>query len=408
MTEPAASFWLDRAGSWQPPDPGVLPARADVVVIGGGMTGLRAAQRAAVLGAHVVLLEQRALVGGATGRNGGHVVAGPADSTAETVRLLGMPAAREIWDFTLHTINAMREFVAAESVECDLRFAGTARLAFVEKELAGFEADAALLQTLGIAAQPWSRAECATRTHSDAFIGGLFYPHGGQLWPAKLARAVAAAAARAGARLHSGVQVHAVTADGAMLQVQTSAGALQARAVIHASNGWARRLLPELHNVLVPVIGQVLATAPAAHMWDFGLVANDGYEYWRQLPDGRIVLGGMRWRSATMGRDCDDDTQLDAETSAALRAFLPAHFDALAALAVEYEWSGVMCYTPDAQPLVGALPGRPGEYIAAGYTGHGMPLAFMAGCCVAELALGAPPTITANAFSPKRFDSTTL
>ena len=56
MTEPAASFWLDRAGSWQPPDPGVLPARADVVVIGGGMTGLRAAQRAAVLGAHVVLL----------------------------------------------------------------------------------------------------------------------------------------------------------------------------------------------------------------------------------------------------------------------------------------------------------------------------------------------------------------
>ena len=77
MTEPAASFWLDRAGSWQPPDPGVLPARADVVVIGGGMTGLCAAQRAAVLGAHVVLLEQRALVGGATGRNGGHVVAGP-------------------------------------------------------------------------------------------------------------------------------------------------------------------------------------------------------------------------------------------------------------------------------------------------------------------------------------------
>ena len=75
---------------------------------------------------------------------------------------------------------------------------------------------------------------------------------------------------------------------------------------------------------------------------------------------------------------------------------------------MEYEWSGVMCYTPDGQPLVGALPGRPGEYIAAGYTGHGMPLAFMAGCCVAELALGAPPTIMANAFSPKRFTTGAL
>ena len=408
MTESTASFWLERAGSWQPQDPGALPARADVVVIGGGMTGLRAAQRAAVLGAHVVLLEQRMLVGGATGRNGGHVVAGPSDSTAATVRLLGMAAAREIWDFTLQTVNAMREFVAAENADCDLKFAGTARLAFAEQELAGFEEDAVLLQTLGVVVQQWSRAECAVRTHSDAFIGGLFYPHGGQLWPAKLARAVAVAAARAGARLHSGVHVQGVTADGSMLQVQTSAGALQARAVIHASNGWARRLLPELHDVLVPVRGQVLATAPAEPMWDFGLVANDGYEYWRQLADGRIVLGGMRWRSADMGRDCDDDTQLDAETAAGLRAFLPAHFSRLAALAVEYEWSGVMCYTPDGQPLVGALPGRPGEYIAAGYTGHGMPLAFMAGYCVAELALGALPTIMANAFSPKRFTTGAL
>lgn len=408
MTESTASFWLDRAGSWQPQDPGALPARTDVVVIGGGMTGLRAAQRAATLGAQVVLLEQRMLVGGATGRNGGHVVAGPSDSTSATVGLLGMEAAREIWDFTLHTVNAMREFVAAENVDCELKFAGTARLAFAEQELAGFEADAELLQTMGIAVQQWSPAECAARTHSDAFIGGLFYPHGGQLWPAKLARAVAVAAARNGARLYSGVQVQAVSADGSMLQVQTSAGALHARAVIHASNGWARRLLPELHDVLVPVRGQVLATAPAEFMWDFGLVANDGYEYWRQMADGRIVLGGMRWRSADMGRDCDDDTQLDAETAAGLRAFLPAHFSMLAGLAVEYEWSGVMCYTPDGQPLVGALPGRPGEYIAAGYTGHGMPLAFMAGSCAAELALGAPPTITANAFSPQRFTNGTL
>jgi glycine/D-amino acid oxidase-like deaminating enzyme len=111
----------------------------------------------------------------------------------------------------------------------------------------------------------------------------------------------------------------------------------------------------------------------------------------------------MRWRSPTLEMGCDDDDVLNPEISAGLRGFLPGHFPLLHGIEIEYEWSGLMAFTPDHNPLVGPLPGRPGEYIAAGYSGHGMPLAFNAGRDVAALAAGREPNRWVEAFLPERF-----
>ena len=90
--------------------------------------------------------------------------------------------------------------------------------------------------------------------------------------------------------------------------------------------------------------------------------------------------------------------------SAALHAFLPRHFPDLAGVPVEHEWTGIMGFTPDRAPLVGPLPGSPGEYVAAGFHGHGMPMAFLAAKAVAEMIAGKEPEIfVPEAFLPGRF-----
>ena len=111
--------------------------------------------------------------------------------------------------------------------------------------------------------------------------------------------------------------------------VRTDA-ATSPRRVVHATNAWARRLVPALDGVIVPVRGQVIVTAPAPRLWTFGLSTNFGYEYWMQRPDGRVVLGGMRWLTPTQEVGTDDDTVVEPEVGAALRAFLPKHFPELA------------------------------------------------------------------------------
>jgi glycine/D-amino acid oxidase-like deaminating enzyme len=83
---------------------------------------------------------------------------------------------------------------------------------------------------------------------------------------------------------------------------------------------------------------------------------------------------------------------------------LPQHFTDLRTVKVEQEWIGIMGFSKDRNPLVGPLPNRPGEYIAAGFTGHGMPMTFFAGQNVADMIAGKEPEpFVAEAFLPTRF-----
>lgn len=425
MTSPTPSFWLTHSSPPEFHSAEPLPTRSQVVVIGGGLTGVSTAYWLRRYGIDVTLLERRALSGGATGRNGGHLVPGPAENFADAVRRHGPETARAIWDFTLKTTEAIQAFVAEHEVDCDLSLGGTAILALHPDELPHVQKNAELLTQYGIAAEYWDAAACAGRTHSDHFLGGLFFPFAGQLWPAKLVFAIAEQAARLGAIIHSHTNVMAVenlrvrssdfyrsslpTAEAittnahGRLIVKTDRGEVRARAVVYATNAWARQLIPWLEKIIVPVRGQVIVTEPATRLWPFGLVANFGYEYWIQRPDGRIVLGGMRWRSPMQEVNNDDDGSLDPNVSAGLRKFLPSHFPALRGIEVEQEWTGIMGYTPDFNPLVGPLPNRPGEYIAAGFSGHGMPLTFYAGKALAEMVAGRTPEVFVEAFLPDRF-----
>jgi glycine/D-amino acid oxidase-like deaminating enzyme len=406
MAEPTKPFWLNDAPYQDFRSTPDLPAQSDVDVIGGGITGASTAYFLRQHGIGVTLVERRGLSGGATGRNGGHISPGTSERFSESVKRYGLDMTRAISDYSHQCAAAVRAFVDEHHVDCELRINGSVSLALSQAELGPVTESFVEMQKYGIPCEYWDAARCAERTRSEDFLGGVFRPTAGQLWPARLVFAIAEQAIRLGANVQTRTEVQAVENEDGKLLVKTERGHITARHVVHATNAWARELLPFLEGIIVPVRNQVVITEPAPRLWNFGLSTNHGYEYFMQRPDGRIVLGGMRWKTPTLEVNNDDDATMVPEVSAALRGFLPEHFTDLRGVDVQQEWIGVMGFSKDRNPLIGPLPNRPGEYIAAGFTGHGMPMTFFAGQNVADMIAGKQPEpFAAEAFSPARFNA---
>jgi glycine/D-amino acid oxidase-like deaminating enzyme len=155
---------------------------------------------------------------------------------------------------------------------------------------------------------------------------------------------------------------------------------VRARSLVIASNAWAPRLVPALEPLIVPRRGQMLSTAPLETRLDPRPVyANYGYQYWRQLEDGRLVIGG--WRNTAFdietGYETEPTPPIQARIEEGLRELVPG------GAAVEHRWAGTMAFARDGRPLVGWLDAAHHLAICAGYTGHGLG---MAAACTEDLA----------------------
>ena len=167
-----------------------------------------------------------------------------------------------------------------------------------------------------------------------------------------------------------GVEVTGIEPGASGVRVDTTAGELGAGAVVLATNAYTRQLYPEIP--IDAVRGQMLATEPGADPVAGRPVYTDsGFVYWRQLPDRRVLVGGFRHRALA------DEVGFDETPTQAVQAHLQAQLaDLDVTTAVSHRWAGIMGFTPDNLPLVGPVPGAPGVFICAGYSGHGMGFAF--------------------------------
>lgn len=399
------SFWLTDIPDQDFQTTLELPSRSDVVVIGGGIAGVSAAYWLSKDGIRVTLLERRGICGGATGRNGGHLNPRTTSDFSLAVKNYGAETALAILQYARENTEALKAFVRDYSVECDLSFSGLVWLALDNQELNRVLETASALAKYGAIGEYWDASKCAERTRSQSFLGGIFYPDAGQLWPAKLVIQMALVAVRQGANLQTRTEVYQVENQGNSLIVRTERGEIQAQHVVYATNGWTGHLLPFLKDIIIPVRGQALITEPAPFMWEFSGSTNFGYEYFLQRSDRRIVLGGMRWLTPNLEVGIDDDGVINAAVSQGLRAFLPRHFPELSSLGIEKQWTGILGFSKDNLPLIGPLPHRPGEYIAAGFSGRGMPLTFLAGRDLADRIAGRSSSGFEKAFAPLRFFS---
>ena len=351
--------------------------RAEVAVIGGGVTGCSCALTLAERGVHVRLYEASEIAAGASGRNGGFALRGAAVPYDEARRNLGDELARGLMELTEHSLDRL-ESLAGDT----FRRVGSLRLAFDDAEREALQREAVALRDHGFEVE-W--VEDLEPPLDTLYHGAILHPGDGAIHPARWVRRLAAHAAAAGADIREG---ETVTVE-----------QLDADAVVVAGDGFIPSLLPELP--IQATRGQVLATEPLRQLpYDRPHYARGGYDYWQQLPDGRLVLGGKR--DASHGTEETDVVETTAQIQGELDTFLEQLVGHRPT--VTDRWAGIWGTTPDLIPLVGRVPGREGVWVAGGYSGHGNALGLACGDLAARAILGESPRVL-ELFDPNRLST---
>ncbi len=359
-----------------------LPPSVNVAIIGGGILGASIGYYLARAGINTVLLERTALAYGATGRNGGFVSVGTAESYTNAVKRLGQENARAVLSVTRDNQILLRRILAEEQIACDYAEPGRLALALNNDQLDHLRQDVAALQAEGVSTNLLTREEVQQliRTPlSEEIVGGKFVPGQAVVHPLRLAQGLVEAAQHRGMRAYLAT-VQRLVPDGASVQVHTTQGIMRVGTVIVTTNASTGEIIPQLAQLITPVRGQALAYAPTSPIFPIPISASitPTGEYWQQRSDGPIILGGCR--AVAPNHDIGMRlSQPTPEVQTALEHIFPRLFPHLTGLQVMQRWAGLMAFTRDYVPIIDRVPDLPGVWVAAGFSGHGMPFGLRVG-----------------------------
>lgn len=398
MQRAHGSVWDDLP---DPPRPALgEEIEADVAILGGGIAGASLAWHLRGAGRRVALLEGTRIAAGATGRSGGFLLSGTAAPLATAVRTFGLPRALRTWRVTEENHRLLREAIREGHVRCDHQRTGSWRIAMSEAEREVLRDSAEIAAREGLGMRWVDAADLPAALRRPAFFGGTFQAGDGEVHPARLAAGLASAAERAGVRIFEGTPALGLSPDGAGVRIRCDRGGVRASIAAVCLNAWIPRLLPGFEERVRPVRGQVLATAPLPERLHEGVFyAKEGYIYWRQLPDGRLLLGGFRFLD--FDGEVGYEDRLHPRIQAALEGFLPEILDGRKP-PIERRWTGTMAFPCDGMPIVGPLPGDPAVLLAGAFQGHGLALGHIAAKWLSDLILHGRSEAPAE-WSPRRF-----
>lgn len=336
---------------------------AEVCVVGLGGSGLACALELLDLGARVVGLEAGTIAGGAAGRNGGFVLGGTAKFYHQSVAQFGRDQARAMYAATLEQLDRM----TLETPQA-IRRVGSLRIADSEDELEDCERQFEAMREDGFEVERYDGPEGR----------GLLFALDGAFQPLERCRSLARVALGRGARLYEHSPALEIAGD----RVRTPSGAVHCDRVIVAVDGKLERIFPELEGRVRTARLQMLASAPTREVSiPRPVYARWGYEYWQQLPDGRVALGGFRDRALD-----EEWTLEDAPTAGVqglLEGFLRERIGVHAP--ITHRWAASVAYSSDGMPILEEL--RPGVWAIGAYSGTGNVVGALCGRAVAQLAL---------------------
>lgn len=356
--------------------------RTGVCIIGGGFTGLAAAIILRERGHDVVLLEQKNIGWGASGRSGGQVVRYPIRRKTLFLRRPWIPEsiARHL-AFRGHSL--IENFMGRYAISCDL-IHGCIEAALRPAHLRHCEENYRILVEEGMGDHIRLVDQEGIREYlgTGAYMGGLINRRNSCLHPLKLCRGEAAAAESLGVKVYE--HSAALQVDPVRRLVRTATGEVQADKIVLAGNAYYQPGRPPFGGHIFPANTWIMATSPlsreeanAINPHRLGVIdMNRIVDYWRITPDRRMLFGGRNnltlFPPAGIGK--------------ALFRRMIRLFPSLQGKSIDFAWGGKVGVVPSGIPLISRL--HPDVVCAAGYTGHGISFAHAAGEIVADALEG--------------------
>jgi gamma-glutamylputrescine oxidase len=380
---PGRSWYEDSVGE-RPTYP-VLDgdAQADVIVIGGGFTGLSAAAHLAKSGVDVVLIDSNRFGDGASGRNGGQLGTGQRGSLDELEAAYGWTRAKALFDLAEEAKAHLLEFARVNAIDIDF-MPGQISVAHKKRYVDDYRRYADYMREK--AGYPhmafMNAAETAERLGSTRYYGGIRDTGTGHIHPLKLVIGTARVAAEAGARLFENTRSTSLSSSGGKIRVTTPTGAITAEKCLVAVNAYGGELEPVSASHIMPIGSFIGATVPLpadSPVLPGGESVDDSrfvVRYFRKTRDNRLLFGGREIYTVHDPKDIQIQ----------IRRQIAEIYPALKDIEITHGWGGYVGITMPRKPFVREV--MPGVISAGGYSGHGVMLSNFVGKLYAETVAG--------------------
>ncbi len=376
------------------------PLEADVLVIGGGVTGLSTALHAAESGLKVVVLEGNEIGWGASGRNSGHVPAATRQEPSVILRHFGQEYGRRVIAASREVPELVYGLASRHGMTVEAVRTGGFQAAHNAAAKARLEQRVATLATLGYDIDLLDAKETARRIGSrpGLYCASTYDRAGGTINPLAYTRGLARAAMAAGVTIHEHSRVVKLASIGQTWHCATKAGEVRSRFVALCTNGYTADLHPALSRSVVPVRAYQFITTPLPEaVRQTILPGNQGFTDCRRLmsgirlhPDGRLHFSGL---GPLFGGEREPDVKASL---ARVRDVFPQ----VGELALEYWWSGWMAMNRESTWKLHEL--APGLLATLGCNGRGIGLGTLFGRDLARYMAGMPAADLTMPFTPAR------
>ncbi|KAF2716175.1 FAD dependent oxidoreductase [Polychaeton citri CBS 116435] len=388
-----------------------LPTQSDIVIVGAGYVGASIARHLIEESVRcdrptpsILILEAREACSGATGRNGGHLKPDPFSRAVSVLKTHGKAAAEHVASFEARQVSEIRDLVQREEVDCDFEEVRVTDVCLYSAGRDKIKGDLVSLAEANISTAEKIKYQSDTEAEHASGVRGakscLTYG-AARLWPYRLVTHLLEKAVSQGVNLQTHTPVTGVLAAQSALGshrwvVNTSRGSIQTNTVVYATNGYTSALVPEVKNKIVPVRGIVarLVGTDVPKLTDSYMMRFSDYEYDYMIPrpDGSVIVGGAKrdfYKKLDEWFNVSDDSNLIQNAQTYFDGYMQRHFHGWEDTDTRTDdiWTGIMGYSNDGFPYVGPVPERSGQYICAGFTGHGMPQIFLSAKAIASMII---------------------
>lgn len=360
---------------------------SEVVVIGGGFSGLSTAYFLSKKGLKVTLLEQASIGWGASGRNAGMLTTGYKNSIANLSKKYGKDNTRQLLDFSSDCIKLIDQIVKEENIDCALDYKGGLKLAFKKKHFEDLKKEQEYMyNNFDYKTKLIGPSEIKNEINSPLYkYGALLDSNSFSFHPLNYAIGLSNSIDKYGGLIYENSKVVSVTRNKGGYVVKTNDGVITSKNVVIATNGYSTtNVHKDLTKTMMSIDSHVITTEKLEkntfdQILPTNRVASDTKNflyYFRKTTDGRLLFGGR----VSFGNQ--KDSQNNLELYEALRKNMVKVFPDLKNVDIDFKWAGTTAFPMDFMPHVGKT--KEGIHYLIGYCGHGAAMSTFFGKLISD------------------------